>query len=142
LLVSVGLRVVAPEIPFYSSFVYALGASFLAAVIGSYATAPTAMDTLASFWQRIRPFGLWRPVVARQDGALVSSVRQESIVDVTSAVAAVCWQITGVVAVISLLLHRWSALALAGSGFVVLGVVLALIWYRNLPPKRRSTPEA
>ena len=41
------------------------GLSMAGSVIGSYATPPTDMDTLKSFYKTVRPWGFWKPVHIR-----------------------------------------------------------------------------
>ena len=90
------------------------------------------METLTRFWQRVRPFGWWRCVMARVHEPLVRQARRESRVDVVNAFFATAWHVTGVVCVISLLLHRWNLSLGAVGVFAVLTVVLYVTWYRTL----------
>ena len=49
---------------------------------------------------------------------------------------------TGVVGIISLLLHRWAVSAGAGAAFVAFGGVLFLTWYRNLQAPDAAAEQA
>jgi Na+/proline symporter len=142
LIVSLGTKLLAPGMPFYLSFVITLAASVAAGIIGSCATAPTAQATLVRFWRRVRPFGLWRPVVRDVDPDTARCAKRESGTDGVNVVLAIPWHVTGVVAVISLLLHRWTACAVSGAAFLVLGCVLYLTWYRNLQAPNAAAVQA
>jgi Na+/proline symporter len=135
LLFSIGLKLLAPDMPFYLSFVAAMSASLAVAVVGSYATSPTAAKTLRTFWLKVRPFGLWAPVTRELDKARVRKARRESSFELVNAVAATCWHVVGVVLVISLVLRKWAMLPVGGVVFVVLAVVLFFTWYKQLPDK-------
>jgi solute:Na+ symporter, SSS family len=52
------------------------GLSMAGSVIGSYATPPTDMETLKSFYKTVRPWGFWKPVherVVAQDPSFVGN---------------------------------------------------------------------
>ena len=142
LIVSLATKLLATDMPFYLAFLVTLIASVGAGIIGSYATAPTAAETLRRFWQRVRPFGLWRRVVRELDPVIVRRARRESRTDMANALLAVAWHVAGVVGVISLLLHRWAVSAGAGAAFVALGVLLFFTWYRNLQAPAAAAAQA
>lgn len=132
LVASILLRILAPDMAFYLSFAISMVASLAAGVGGAYMTHPTSSETLRAFWRQIRPFGLWGRVTREIDAPAVLKARSESRRDMVNVVLAIAWHLVGVVAVISLVLHRWSTLAPAGGVFVVLAVVLFFTWYKHL----------
>ncbi|MGF1513432.1 MAG: sodium:solute symporter [Elainellaceae cyanobacterium] len=132
LLASVALKLLAPDLAFYLTFLITLGISLLGGVLGSYATPPTDMETLKTFWLRVRPFGAWGPVRMKLDGALVEQQQRANAMDISNVLVAVGWQLSSVVMVISLLLHLWGVLIGGAIAFAVLSGVLYFRWYRNL----------
>ncbi|MEO0409483.1 MAG: sodium:solute symporter [Cyanobacteria bacterium P01_A01_bin.135] len=132
LLASVGLRLVVPDLAFYLAFLVTLGLSALGGVVGSIATPPTEMETLETFWLRVRPFGAWGPVRQRLDRSLVVQQQRANGRDVSMILVAVLWQVSSVVTVISLLLHLWGVLAVGAIAFGTLSAVLYFRWYRHL----------
>lgn len=139
---SLALRILFPQMPFYLSFVYAGGASLAAGVGGAFLFAPAEREVLEAFWLRIQPFGLWQPVRARLDASRVESARRRNTRDVFNVAAAIGWHMMGVVAVISLLLHKWWTLAMAVGLFASLSCLLYFTWFLKLPSKQEGRREA
>jgi Na+/proline symporter len=131
LLCSIGLEL-AGGLPLYLAFPLTWAAALAAGVATSYLTAPTPLGTLQTFWQRIRPFGLWRPVTQELASEQVQAAHQEHRRDLLATPLAVGWHVSGVVAVIALLLHKWTTLVLAAAAFALLGLLLHRVWYRTL----------
>lgn len=132
LVTSLGLKLMAPELAFYLTFVMTLGVSLVVGIGGSYLTEPTDMETLKQFWLRVRPFGMWGWVRNQMDEAVVEQVQVENGTDLSNIVLAVGWQLSSVVMVISLMLHKWENSALSIGLFGALTGVLYVTWYRNL----------
>ncbi len=132
LLTSLGLKLFTPDLAFYLTFMVTLGVSIMAGLIGSYLTEPTDIETLKHFWLRIRPFGLWGQVRKQVDEAVVQQARVANAINVSNIILAVVWQLSSVVTVISLLLHKWGSAVFGMSMFAVLTGVLYKTWYKNL----------
>ena len=54
-----------PDSPAYYTFPLICGASLIASIVLSFATKPTDSEILVSFYKSVRPFGLWKPIVAK-----------------------------------------------------------------------------
>ncbi len=54
-----------PELPMYVTFPIIAGGSLAGCLAGTWLTPAVAADTLTDFYTKVRPFGLWRPVLAR-----------------------------------------------------------------------------
>ena len=132
LISSLILKIATPDLAFYLSFLITLGISVGTGVLISLVTEPTDMATLKTFWLRIRPFGFWRKVTQNVDGALMHQARAEHSTDLSNIAIALLWQLSSVVTVISLLLHKWSTAVGGAMVFGSLSVVLYFIWYRAL----------
>jgi len=142
LVVSVMTRFMAADVPFYLAFLITLMASVCAGVIGSYATAPTPSQVLTSFWRRIRPFGWWGRVTREVGDTTAREAHRESRVDVFNTIVAIAWHVSGVVAVISLLMHQWTTCTIAGIVFGACGCVLNVTWFRKLQSHEAAAVQA
>ncbi|MFC1679980.1 sodium:solute symporter [Elusimicrobiota bacterium] len=142
LLTSIALKIAAPAMPFYLSFVYTWAVSLAAGVICSLATAPTDQKTLVSFWRRIKPFGFWSPVVAEVGKDTAREVHLSNVIDILNVPFAIAWHLCGVVLVICLLLHKWTVLGGAAVCYVFLSVLLYFTWYKTLQSKEAAEKEA
>jgi Na+/proline symporter len=140
LVCAVLLKIIAPEMPLYLSFPLTWTCSALAGVLGSLGTAPTSSAVLARFWLKVRPFGLWSAVRRDLDPALVAASRSENRLDLLSVPLAVAWHLSGVIAVISLVLRKWQTLGAAATVWALGGLGLYRLWLRRLPPEKDSRP--
>lgn len=134
LITSIVLKLAALDLAFYLTFLITLTISLTAGLLGAYLTAPTDMETLKTFWLRIRPFGAWGPVRTQLDPALVARAQAVNSKDISNILLAVLWQLSGVVSMIALLLHQWGSTVIGLSLFSSFSGVLYLTWYRQLTP--------
>lgn len=132
LIAALALNVAAPNLAFYLTFIIILGISLLAGFLGALFTPPTDMETLKSFWLRIQPFGFWEPVRAQLDGDWVQTVQKSSGSDRLNLPIAILWQLSGVVATIALLMHKWTSLGVSAAVFISLSGLLYFTWYKPL----------
>ena len=133
LVISVTLKITHSGLAFYISFPLTLGLSLLAGVITAYLTPPTDLKTLQNFWLQIRPFGLWGVVTVDLDRAIVHKSHVQNTTDLTNVFFALIWQFSGIVMVISGLLHQWLTAFGAIAIFVFFSILLYFKWYRKLP---------
>ena len=141
LVASLAFKLTLPDLAFYLTFMATLSISVVGGLLGSYMTAPTDMDTLKRFWLRIKPFGFWGPVRDQLDPQLVQTYALSNANDLFNVVFGVGWQLSSVVTVISLLLHKWVTTALGASVFGGLSVVLYFTWYQKLEATDAPTVE-
>ena len=132
------LKILHPELAFYISFPLTLGLSLLAGVVGAYLTPPTELKTLKNFWLRIRPFGFWGRVTSELDQAIVNKSQIQNSHDLRNVFFALIWQFSGVVMVISGLLHQWLTALGAIVTFIIFSTLLYFQWYRRLPTERAA----
>ena len=135
---SLTLKILNPELAFYISFPLTLGISLLAGIVSAYLTPPTDLKTLKNFWLRIRPFGIWGIVTAELDQAIVQESQIQNANDLTNVFFALIWQLSGVVMVISLLLHQWLTAIAAIVTFVLSSTLLYFQWYKKLPKDHQN----
>jgi Na+/proline symporter len=133
LTVSIALKLFYPEMGIFLSFPLTWSVSLIAGVAGSLLTEPTDKATLERFWTQIRPFGFWKATKSRIQTDLTESHKRESRRDLLNLPLAVAWHLSGVVSVISIVLHKWQTLTGAGLVFVAATAALYVTWYKKLP---------
>jgi Na+/proline symporter len=133
-----------PDWPIYYLFPVIVAASFVACVIGSYASAPVNDSILVSFYRNVRPFGLWKRI--RQNSGLTT---EELNASSESAARQIFNTLIGMVAVTGYYLFPmylvghwyWQAGSWLAAALVATAI-LAVTWYPYLPPaEEEETPE-
>lgn len=136
LLVAIVIRIAAPELPLFISFPATWVVSLIAGVGVSLLTSPTEVDVLENFWKKIRPFGLWKTISQRMPESEKRKNANENKRDWGNIPFAIGWHLSGVVVVISLMLHKWDVM-LYGAGVWVLSCTwLYFKWYKSLAPDK------
>ncbi len=133
LAVSIALKLFFPQMPIFVSFPLTWSVSLIAGVAGSLLTEPTDTSVLEHFWTQIRPFGFWKATKSRIQTPLANAHKKESRRDLLNLPLAVAWHLSGVVSVISIVLHKWQTLSGAGLVFVAATAILYVTWYKKLP---------
>ena len=135
LIVAIGFRLALPDLPLFITFPTTWFLSLVTGIVVSLATPPTAPSVLEHFWKQIRPFGFWRRVRTTIEQAQVSIAAKENRRDIINIPFAIAWHLSGVVMVISLLLHKWDTLLYGGIVWLASAVWLYFRWYRRLGKK-------
>ena len=136
LLVAIGFRLTLPGLPLFISFPSTWLISLVTGVAVSLVTPPTAPEVLTRFWKEIRPFGGWRRVRATMPHTMVTLATRENRRDIANIPFAIAWHLSGVVMVISLLLHKWETMLYGGIIWLTSAVWLYFRWYRLLDTKK------
>ncbi|RME25108.1 MAG: sodium:solute symporter [Deltaproteobacteria bacterium] len=118
------------ELPPYIGFPAAWIVSFAVGIVVSLRTSPTPDDVLVRFWKQIRPFGWWSAVRNQVPPDSRDSESGRAALGWTAV--AVAWLVSGVVAVVSLMLHRWLQLAAACLVFAACAAGLFGVWLPGL----------
>ena len=125
-------RLVFPDVPEYVSFSFASGISFIAMLIGTYATKPTNMDVLFDFYKTTRPFGFWGPIRSRIPIGQLAKVDVENRRDKISILMAVPWQIVLFLMWITVMMKRWDLFGILLGLLAILSLGLYFTWFRHL----------
>jgi Na+/proline symporter len=125
-------RIFLPDIPEYFAFVIATVSSLLGMIIGTYASEPTAENTLLEFYKRTRPFGLWGPIRKRLAVETLQKINQENRRDILSTFFAVPWQIVLFLTGMSIIFKRWDEFLWLALILTFLSVGLYFNWFRHL----------
>jgi Na+/proline symporter len=130
-----------PDIPEYTSFLFAAGVSLVALIIGTYITAPTDHKVLYQFYSATRPFGYWKPVRDRFSQKTMQHINRENKRDILSIFFAVPWQIVLFLFMMMLVMGRKDNLLWLGILLVFLSVGLYFFWFRHLSTEVKMDEE-
>jgi SSS family solute:Na+ symporter len=124
---------IAPDIRILYYFPIILVFSTLGCVVATLLTKPTDDATLIEFYTRVKPWGLWRPVLEKvrlQNPEFKKN--QDFGIDMLNIVVGTVWQ-TSLVALPMFLVFHYFAQALAALGVAVIcGMVLKRTWWDRL----------
>jgi Na+/proline symporter len=133
ILAAIAQRILLPHIPEYLAFITVSGLSLGGALVGTYATAPPPRDVVHRFYQRTRPFGIWKPVLAQLEPAVAAQIRREHLRDFCAILIAVPWHLTLFLFMMFTVTKELETLAWLGVLLLSLSILLYMIWYRHLP---------
>jgi len=124
-----------PGLPEWQQFSIVSAFSLIAAILGTYLTAPTDPEILRHFYQTTRPIGIWKPLRDELDIDQKSAMAREHRNDLLAIPAALVWQVTLFLLPMQLMIRSSDSLSVTAALFVASGMALYWLWYRNLPPK-------
>jgi SSS family solute:Na+ symporter len=125
-------RLLFPHVPEYVAFSFASTISFVSMLIATYATRPTDLSVLSTFYKTTRPFGLWNPVRKAIPSHVMQNVNRENRRDIVSIFMAVPWQVIMFLTFMMVIMQRWDWFGRLLVLFVVLSVGLYFTWFRHL----------
>jgi len=109
-------------------------ASFIVTTILGFIFPPTAMETLVTFYAKVRPFGFWKPVRLEAERlGLVPRGDPMPRIDILNGVITMFFQVSLALLPFFFFLRQWGNLATWFSIALALSVVLYFTWYKNLP---------
>lgn len=137
LVAALGVKLIAPDLPLYLSFPLTSGLSLLGGVVGSLITRPTDSYVTRTFYQALRPFGLWGPVRRELglDHASVTKALKETREILINTPLAMIWHLSLFLGAIHLVLRAWNRVGLLFAIALAATVVLYFTWYKKLPPE-------
>jgi len=125
-------RILFPDVPEYIAFIFATGLSFIGMIIGTYATQPTDLKVLKSFYEITRPFGLWHPVRNNMKESIMARINSENRRDIVSIFFAVPWQVVLFLMFMMVVMKRWDWFGYLAAVLAVLSIGLYFKWFRYL----------
>ena len=141
MVLAIGQRLIAPDIPEYLSFVFIAGGTFVICITVTLLTTPTESAVLARFYKITRPFGFWKPVrdLFRRDD--IRNIKSENRRDILSIFIAVPWQIILFLTPMSFMTRQWDNFFVLAVILAVLSVALYFTWFRHLSTIDRGKEE-
>ncbi|MBN1482163.1 sodium:solute symporter [candidate division KSB1 bacterium] len=121
-----------PWAPEYFQFLFVSLVSFLAMVIGTYATPATDKSVLIDFYKRTRPFGFWSTIKTVIPEHVRQQLNSENRRDRISTVLAVPFQLVLFLTTMTIVFKRWDNLLYLGTVLVLLAIGLYYFWFRHL----------
>ncbi len=122
-------RILWPSHPDWQSFLIVSAIAFVGMVIATVAWPATPEPVLLEFYRRVRPFGWWKPVLAK---AGVPSGNAELGHDTVALVMAIVWHLTLFLVPIFVVLHAWHQAGTAAVLLVLSSLGLYQFWYKRL----------
>jgi len=120
-----------------AAFPWLMLACLLVAVIGSYLTQPTDMETLKAFYKKTRPWGVWGPVLkALREDEPDAQPNRDLGIDVFNVLIGVVWQTALTAAAIFLIIHAMTQFWISAGVAMAITVCLKFTWWDRL----RDTP--
>jgi len=110
--------------------------SFVVTISIGWLTAPTSMDTLVTFYSKVRPFGFWGPVRREAERrGLVPVGDPMPRIDILNGFLTVFFQVSLALIPFFLFLRDWESMISWIGVCITLGIVLYYTWYKNLPSR-------
>ncbi|MCD6287718.1 MAG: hypothetical protein J7M12_01245 [Candidatus Hydrogenedentes bacterium] len=129
------LSLLVPDAPVYYVFPAIVAVSFVTCLTFSYLTRPVSANVLKTFYETVRPFGLWQPVrVASRISTDQTGTKPDRVLLVaTNVILAMIAIFAGYVAPMYLVGHFYVYAAIWFGICLSMVVILKFTWYNNLP---------
>jgi solute:Na+ symporter, SSS family len=132
-------KVLLNDLPLYWTIAFLMLSCFALTVLITFLTKPADMETLVSFYAKVRPFGVWGPV--RREAVrrgLVPANDPMPRMDIVNAVVASFFQLCLGIIPMYMFLKEWTSMSLWLTLCAGTLVVLYFTWYKYLPsPEER-----
>ena len=99
--------------PFWHGFLLLFGLGFVTIIVISLLTPAEKIETLREFYNRCRPPGFWKPVVADLSGEERRQIKDETLRDIFDCVLGVVFCSAAILAVISPFGKHWTVFLVA-----------------------------
>lgn len=130
---SLALPLLLPELQPLYAFPYLLLAGLLGSVVGTLLTPPEDDEVLMSFYEKVRPWGFWRPI---RDKVILRSPQFRANTDFPrdafNIAVGMIWQISLVVLPIYLVIRETQSMMMALAVMLVTSFILKKNWYDKL----------
>ncbi len=125
------------------AFPYILAVSTAGCILGSFLTAPEDDETLEKFYMRVRPWGFWKPVLAKVQKKYPAFERNKNFKrDMFNVLVGIVWQTSIVATPIFLVIQEPGSLAISLTVLVATSVTLKLTWWNKLDELSAELPAA
>ncbi len=118
--------------PLYA-FPYLLAVCFAGCLAGTLLTPPDDMEVLKNFYSKVRPWGLWGPVLAEiQKDHPRAKPNEDFLRDTFNVVVGIIWQTSIAASAIYLVIKDWRGLLIAIAVMVGTSTILKFTWHDRL----------
>ncbi len=133
MLAAVVQRLFAPDMNEFLVFVLVMAAGTSGSLIGSLMSKPVDDKILWAFYDKTRPFGLWRPLFEKLSNSEQKKVASEHYYDLLATPFALLWQVSMFMLSMLVLIQNWSGVFVWTCLFAIGLVGLYYTWYCRLP---------
>ena len=133
ILASLIMPVAFPGFPALEAFPIVLAVSLLGSYLGSLMTAPVADEVLMDFYENVRPWGFWKPVLEKcqqRDPSIMANANFKR--DLFNVIIGMAGQMAITVLPIYLVIQNWGNAGWALAILVAVLVILKKTWYDRL----------
>jgi solute:Na+ symporter, SSS family len=129
-----------PSMPALVSFPYILVVSLIGCVIGSLMTEPEPDEVLMRFYMQVRPWGFWKPVLAKVKVFYPDFQPNRNFkMDFFNVLVGIFWQTSLVVLPIALVTQQHMVFTIALSITLTMSVILKFTWWNKLDELSKET---
>jgi SSS family solute:Na+ symporter len=137
---SVVLPFAFPSIPAIMAFVPVFAVSLVGCIIGSVLTRPESDTVLMRFYMQVRPWGFWKPVIAKIHHFYPDFEPNPFFKgDILNIVTGVLWQTSLVILPIAIVTRQYGLLIGAAILILVTSAILKFNWWNRLDELSRET---
>ncbi len=116
-----------------AAFPWLFAGCLLVAVIGSYLTKPTDMETLKAFYKKTRPWGFWGPVLkALREDEPETKANRDFGIDMVNVVVGIVWQTALTASAIFLIIHAMPKFWICAGLALACTIFLKFSWLDRL----------
>jgi solute:Na+ symporter, SSS family len=134
------LPVAFPSLPAIMAFPPIFGVSLMGCIIGSLLTKPEADAVLMKFYMQVRPWGFWKPIIAKVRQYYPDFDSNKNFkTDMFNIVVGMTWQISLVLLPMTLITKEYQSLAWACISILVTSIVLKFSWWNKLDEFSQQT---
>ncbi len=122
-----------PSLSPLNAFPIVLVISLVGCLAGTLLTKPEDEEVLKEFYRRVRPWGIWGPILRKVRQEDASFERNKDFWrDMFNIVVGICWQVSLVALPIYIVIRKFDAALVTAVIIAVTSVVLKFTWYDHL----------
>jgi Na+/proline symporter len=127
-----------PSVAAIYAFPYILAVSLAGCVAGSYLTKPEPDEVLIAFYMRVKPWGVWKPVLQKVLERYPDFRPNRNFGrDMFNVVIGIAWQVCLVALPIYIVIHETTSMLITLSILVVTSIILKISWWNKLDEASR-----
>jgi solute:Na+ symporter, SSS family len=134
------LPVLFPSLPAIMSFPPIFGISLIGCILGSLFTEPEEDAVLMKFYMQVRPWGFWKPVIAKVHQYYPDYERNKNFPrDMFNVIIGMIWQISLVIFPIALITKEYPSLIWVSISILLTSILLKFSWWDKLDELSKET---
>jgi SSS family solute:Na+ symporter len=127
-----------PSLSPLNSFPIILVLSLLGCFVATLLTPAEDDEVLMSFYRQVRPWGFWRPILAKVRAVDPQfEPNRDFGRDMFNVLVGICWQTSLVALPVFIVIRKWDAAGIAVGIIAATSLILKFTWYDNLETRER-----